>query len=90
MSPARVILRSLVRGYQILVSPFLAPACRFHPTCSAYAIEALDTHGALKGSWLAAKRVARCHPWNDGGFDPVPPLGHPSPLNAGHHERRTT
>jgi hypothetical protein len=74
MSPAGHILRTLVRGYQGLVSPILPPACRFHPNCSAYAVEAIETHGALKGGWLMIKRVARCHPWNQGGFDPVPPV----------------
>ena len=72
MSPASRILRTLVRGYQWLVSPILPPACRFHPNCSAYAVEAIDTHGAVKGGWLMVRRVARCHPWNPGGYDPVP------------------
>lgn len=62
----------LVRGYQLVVSPFLPPSCRFHPTCSCYAIEALQRHGALKGFWLALRRVSRCHPWHPGGHDPVP------------------
>ena len=74
MNPASFILRTLVRGYQWLVSPILPPACRFHPNCSAYAVEAIDTHGALKGGWLMIKRVARCHPWTPGGYDPVPSL----------------
>ncbi len=74
MSPASHILRALVRGYQGLVSPILPPACRFHPSCSAYAIEAIDAHGAVKGGWLMLKRLARCHPWNQGGYDPVPPV----------------
>lgn len=77
MSPASLILRTLVRGYQWLVSPILPPACRFHPNCSAYAVEAIDSHGAVKGGWLMIKRVARCHPWNAGGYDPVPPLNEP-------------
>jgi putative membrane protein insertion efficiency factor len=54
------------------VSQFLPPRCRFHPSCSAYAIEALERHGAWRGGWLAARRLARCHPWNDGGIDHVP------------------
>ena len=62
-----------VRAYQLLLSPLLPPSCRYHPTCSAYAIEALETHGALRGSWLAVTRIARCHPFRTGGFDPVPP-----------------
>jgi len=62
----------LVRGYQLAISPFLPPSCRFHPSCSNYALEALQRHGALKGSWLAILRIGRCHPWHPGGHDPVP------------------
>lgn len=62
----------LVRGYQLFISPFVPPSCRFHPTCSHYAIEALQKHGALRGLWLAFRRVTRCHPWHPGGHDPVP------------------
>ncbi|MEW7848393.1 membrane protein insertion efficiency factor YidD [Massilia aurea] len=65
----------LLRGYQLLISPMLGPRCRFYPSCSNYAIEALRVHGAARGSWLAARRVGRCHPWNAGGLDPVPPKG---------------
>ena len=69
---ARWTLIFLVRGYQVVISPLLPPACRYYPSCSAYAIEALERHGALKGSWLAARRLARCHPFRPGGYDPVP------------------
>lgn len=62
----------LVRGYQLAISPLLPPSCRFYPTCSCYAIEALQRHGALKGGWLALRRIASCHPWHPGGHDPVP------------------
>jgi putative membrane protein insertion efficiency factor len=62
----------LIRLYQLAVSPLLGPRCRFHPSCSRYALEAVERFGAGRGSWLAAKRIARCHPWNAGGFDPVP------------------
>jgi putative membrane protein insertion efficiency factor len=68
----RALLLGLVRLYRLAVSPMLPPACRFHPSCSAYAAGALEKHGALRGSWLAARRVLRCHPWHPGGFDPVP------------------
>lgn len=61
-----------IRGYQRLISPLLPPRCRFIPSCSSYAIEALERHGAARGSWLAAKRICRCHPLNAGGYDPVP------------------
>lgn len=61
-----------VRAYQVVLSPLLPPSCRYHPTCSNYAIEALEKHGALRGGWLAVKRIARCHPFRPGGFDPVP------------------
>jgi hypothetical protein len=62
----------LVRAYQLAISPFLPPSCRFHPTCSEYALEALRRHGAGKGTWLAIRRISRCHPWHPGGHDPVP------------------
>ncbi|HTG95956.1 MAG TPA: membrane protein insertion efficiency factor YidD [Burkholderiales bacterium] len=66
-------LRAVVRGYQWLLRPLLPPACRFHPSCSEYADEALARYGALRGGWLAARRVCRCGPWQAGGYDPVPP-----------------
>ena len=68
----RLLLASLVRGYRYGLSPWLGTACRFHPTCSAYALEALERHGAAAGSYLAVCRIARCHPWCPGGLDPVP------------------
>jgi hypothetical protein len=68
----RTVLVLFVRGYQVALSPLLPAACRYYPSCSAYAIEALEKHGALRGSWLAARRIARCHPFRPGGFDPVP------------------
>jgi len=72
------VLVGLLRTYQLLVSPMLGQNCRFYPTCSNYAIEAVKVHGAARGSWLALARVCRCHPWNAGGSDPVPPPGDPS------------
>lgn len=68
----RAVLIGAVRGYRLLLSPWLGNACRFEPTCSQYAIEALQRHGALAGSALTAARLARCHPWCAGGCDPVP------------------
>jgi hypothetical protein len=68
----RRLLAALILGYQRFLSPALPPSCRFHPSCSQYALEAVTRHGALKGSWLAARRLARCHPFHPGGFDPVP------------------
>ncbi|MGD1899609.1 MAG: membrane protein insertion efficiency factor YidD [Phormidesmis sp.] len=61
-----------IQGYRHLISPLFPPTCRFHPTCSCYAIEAIDKFGPLQGSWLAAKRIGRCHPLHPGGYDPVP------------------
>ena len=65
------ILQALVRAYQVALSPWFGGACRFSPSCSAYAIEALERHGARRGGWMALKRIARCHPWGAAGFDPV-------------------
>ncbi len=69
----RRVLIWLVRGYQIVLSPWIGQSCRFNPTCSNYAIEALREYGALRGSWMALRRIGRCHPWHEGGDDPVPP-----------------
>jgi uncharacterized protein len=69
----RRVLMTFVRGYRLFLSPWLGSACRFTPTCSAYALEALDVHGAGKGSYLTLRRIGRCHPWCAGGHDPVPP-----------------
>ena len=71
MSPNTPLI-GLVRIYKYLVSPYLGNRCRFEPSCSEYAVEALTRHGALGGLWLALRRVLRCHPWHQGGFDPVP------------------
>ncbi len=68
----RHLLVALVQAYRLLVSPWLPPACRFHPTCSVYAQEVLVRHGVLRGGWLALRRLARCHPFAPGGYDPAP------------------
>ncbi len=66
------LLRLALRGYRVFVSPLLGPACRFHPSCSQYADEALARHGLWRGGWLAGRRLCRCGPWHPGGYDPVP------------------
>ena len=73
MSPLAALLALPVRLYRLVLSPLLGRHCRFAPSCSRYALDALEQHGALRGSWLAVRRVGRCHPWHPGGHDPVPP-----------------
>jgi len=68
----KTILLGLIRGYRQFISPLFPPSCRFQPTCSQYALEAISTYGTIKGSWLGAKRILRCHPFHPGGYDPVP------------------
>lgn len=68
----RPLLIALLRGYRYVVSPLIGRHCRFHPTCSAYALEAVTRHGAARGGWLGLRRILRCHPWHPGGYDPVP------------------
>ncbi len=77
-NPLFWLLIGLVRFYQLFISPVIGPRCRFYPSCSHYTIEAIKLHGVLKGGWLAIKRIARCHPKNPGGVDPVPPCTHSS------------
>ncbi|WOJ97445.1 membrane protein insertion efficiency factor YidD [Congregibacter brevis] len=69
----QTVLQAMIRGYQLLLSPLLGNHCRYYPSCSSYAAEAIETHGAWKGSRLSAARLLRCHPWHEGGADPVPP-----------------
>ena len=76
--------RALIRLYQWCLSPFMAPCCRYLPTCSDYAQEALAEHGAVAGGWLALKRICRCHPWGGSGFDPVPAARHRDCANHSH------
>lgn len=68
----RKVLSVLIRAYQYAVSPLFVQSCRFYPSCSAYALEAVERYGVLRGAWLAMKRLLRCHPWHSGGCDPVP------------------
>lgn len=79
----KTLLVLIVRAYQMLLSPLLPAACRYQPTCSHYAIEALEKHGAMRGGWLAFKRIARCHPFRPGGYDPVPDVVAPRPSSPG-------
>jgi putative membrane protein insertion efficiency factor len=72
MSPLALLLSLPVRAYRLILSPWVGMHCRYQPTCSAYALEALEKHGGLKGGWLALRRIGRCHPWGSSGYDPVP------------------
>jgi putative membrane protein insertion efficiency factor len=72
MRAVSLVLLVLIRAYQLLISPLLPPSCRYFPTCSDYARQAVTRHGPLAGGWLAVKRLARCHPWGGLGYDPVP------------------
>jgi len=76
--PEKRVMRRVTQApilfYRKVISPLTPPSCRFYPTCSMYALEAIEKHGAAKGSWLAMKRIARCHPFHAGGYDPVPPV----------------
>ena len=83
--PVRWLLIGLLRVYRVAVSPLYGQVCRYHPSCSAYALEAVTRHGTLRGSWLAARRLTRCHPWAAGGYDPVPPAR--TPPNLGQTSR---
>jgi putative membrane protein insertion efficiency factor len=82
----RSLLIRLIKAYQYLISPFLGPSCRFHPTCSHYAIEAISEHGVLKGGYLSVRRIIKCHPLHEGGHDPVP-TRQDKPLNTDKTER---
>jgi putative membrane protein insertion efficiency factor len=82
----RILIRALIRAYQLAVSPLLGPHCRFHPSCSQYALDAIAAHGTLRGGALALRRLARCHPWHPGGYDPVPATAG-SPGGSLHHPK---
>lgn len=78
------VLIALVRAYRYVLSPWFGNQCRFHPTCSHFAIEAIETHGSARGLWLTGRRLLRCHPWHAGGHDPVPPRPvNPKPCQHG-------
>ena len=79
MVAMRRFLMCTIRAYQLVLSPLLGPRCRFHPTCSCYTLVAIERHGALRGLWLGARRLSRCHPFTEGGYDPVPDE---KPINA--------
>ncbi|HET6563058.1 MAG TPA: membrane protein insertion efficiency factor YidD [Marmoricola sp.] len=81
----------LLKGYRFAISPLYGQVCRYHPTCSAYALEAITRHGTIRGGWLAVRRIGRCHPWAAGGYDPVPAAGPPrTHARPGHSAPRPT
>lgn len=82
VSPLAWVIIAPIEVYRRVISPLLGPRCRFAPSCSAYAVEAVRVHGAARGSWLALRRIARCHPWHPGGVDPVPPVRSRSAVSA--------
>ena len=88
MSMTRPITRGLIwalKGYKLAISPWFGAACRYHPTCSAYAEEAIRLHGPIRGVWLGARRIARCHPWGRSGYDPVPQPRSATHIHCAHH-----
>ena len=84
--PALVLL-AVLRTYQLVISPLTGPTCRYYPSCSSYAVTAVRRHGALRGGWLAVRRLARCHPWTPGGVDDVPPAPDSTGAPAHRHDR---
>ncbi|HPF73237.1 MAG: membrane protein insertion efficiency factor YidD [Lysobacteraceae bacterium] len=82
----KALLLLLLRGYKLFISPLLGQRCRFEPSCSVYAMQAVERFGSLRGSWMAAKRIARCHPFHPGGYDPVPDPSAPPPQTDHQHD----
>jgi putative membrane protein insertion efficiency factor len=80
----RTLILFLIRFYQVAISPMLGPHCRYHPTCSSYAQQAVREYGALRGAWMALKRLGRCHPWCEGGIDEVPTRANPAKKGLHH------
>jgi len=87
MSPLARLFALPVRAYRLVLSPWVGHSCRFQPTCSAYALEALEAHGAVRGLWLTARRIGRCHPWGGSGYDPVPDVPPARPRRGGAERR---
>lgn len=87
-NPVKVLVVGLLKAYRFAISPLYGQVCRYHPSCSAYALQAVETHGVLRGTCLAVRRLGRCHPWAAGGYDPVP-AAHDPEDSAHHHTRRT-
>jgi hypothetical protein len=85
LNPAKTLILLILRFYKRWISPLLGARCRFHPSCSNYAMTAVERFGVLRGGWLAARRIARCHPWHPGGLDPVPEAGRPAASAPPHH-----
>ncbi len=83
------VLVALLRVYRTVISPLYGQVCRYYPSCSAYALEAVQEHGSVRGSWLALRRVGRCHPWASGGYDPVPPRRDPDATPTRRRPSRT-
>jgi putative membrane protein insertion efficiency factor len=85
-APMKYVLIGLLRAYRAVISPLYGEVCRYYPSCSAYALEAVREHGSLRGSWLAVRRLARCHPWAAGGVDHVPPRNARGAPHTTHHQ----